>query len=74
MAWDSKFIGGHINVGDFGGCQIEVLSKTDSEKKYLYNGGIKAIDAWWQDGGVAFQVKTGSKYIYKSPTEGYVNL
>lgn len=64
MAWNEKFIGGRVNVGHFGACQIEVISKTDNEKKYLYNGGERIVAAWWQNGGVAFETERGLKYVY----------
>lgn len=66
MAWDSKFVGGRIEINNNGGNRVTVYSKTDNDKKSFCNVGCKVIEAFWHGGEVHVRLDYG-------PVKRYIN-
>lgn len=65
VAWDPKFIGGHLEIhNNSGSGRITVYSTTDNDKKDFCNAGMIVTDAWWQGNEVYVKYHTGIIHRY----------
>lgn len=64
MAWDPKFIGGHLEINNTAGSQVTAYSKTDYEKKSFCNCNENVVEAWWQGPLVYVRTEKGRTFRY----------